>query len=129
MPRWIFVPLIVVTSAAALVIGFHSLFLDDARGVWLGVKLAGCIVTLAGNLAAIIHLRADSGRDAGRVAVLLVGMGFIALGVAGFVWTLHLAVATGDMEAAIALINGLIAVEGALLIWDVHRSPRAGEAK
>ena len=69
MSRWIIVPVIAVTSLAALVIGLHSLFLDEARGVWLVVKLAGCAVILLGNSTAIIHMRSKAGGHATSIAV------------------------------------------------------------
>ena len=106
-----------LTSLAAVVTALHSLFRDDGGALWIALKVLACGFVVAANLVVVWHiLRAHPAPLLGRAA-LLAGTGLVALGSAGMAWTLHLAIVTGDMEGAFVMINALLALEGALAIW------------
>ena len=122
MARFLLYPSLLLTSSAAALIAFHSLFFDEAAATWTVVKVLASLVVLAFNVIAFIWMRSPRYAKSIARVVFHIGAFMIAIGSASFTWTLHLAIVTGDMESGIALINLLVAFQGYLILWLLKES-------
>jgi len=117
MTNRLLISLAALTSLAAVVTALHSLFADDGAVLWTALKVSACAVVPAANLIVVRHILRAQPVPFLRRAALLAGTALVAIGSAGMAWTLHLALVTGDMEGVFVLINALLALEGAFIIW------------
>lgn len=117
MANRVLISLGVVTSLAAVFTAYHSLILDEGSAIWIALKVLTGAFVLAANLVVLRNIRQERQTLISIRSALLAGIVLVAIGAAGMVWTLHLAVITGDMEGAHAALNALLTVEGALAIW------------
>jgi hypothetical protein len=107
--------------AAVLVAGFAFTSGDDAPGS-RAAKIALCAGTIASGAILLAALRGRGAGDAGAARMrgplpqgARWGAGFLmVLGAAGIPYTLHLAHATGDLEAWAIAIHGAMLAQGAL---------------
>ena len=110
------------TLGAALVIVF--IVIQPAEGpAWFVVArlgVAAFVVALGGLTARYLFSTAAS--MAQRHALLVGAIGLTAAGAAAFVWGLHLAETTGDLEAWALLISLMMAAQGAATILHLWRT-------
>ncbi len=95
---------------AALVIAFSlsATEIRDAAPLWLATKvLAGLAVIAIGGLTWLAGMRPIN-----QSIVLLSGAFLVGLGAAAAIWTLHLALVTGDMEGYMFVFGGSLGLQG-----------------
>ena len=93
----------------------------DAEFLWLLIKAVAAlgviaigILTWLGNLVAI------------RPGLLaLSSLSLVALGAAAGVWTLHLALVTGEMEYYMIVYGGSLMMQGAASLFGLAEGPRS----
>lgn len=107
-------------AGVILLASLSSHELRQATSLWLFIKIlaaAGIIIvgilTWLGNLTVV---------QPGWLA--LSSLALVALGAATAVWTLHLAITTGDMEYYMVLYGGSLMVQGATSLFGL-----AGESR
>ncbi|MCI0332855.1 MAG: permease prefix domain 1-containing protein [Planctomycetes bacterium] len=106
-----------MTAVAALTTLFAGMifvfsWLDDAGPTSLAAKLFGAVVIIAYNIVLLARLWTRDSRLWMRWVVSCGGLLLIAIGSAGFVWTAHLGLATGDWESYGFVAAALLVIEG-----------------
>jgi hypothetical protein len=91
----------------------------DSTPLWLAIKTLAAFLVLAAFALTWLHNRTPLNVN----LMLLSGLSLVALGAAAAVWTIHLALATGDMEGYMLAYAGSLAAQGALIVWGLIRSP------
>jgi hypothetical protein len=109
--------LALVNSLAAGLVIAASLpaihLLHIAASLWQVTKVtAGAGVIAAGILTWIA-----AGRSTNQNLMLLAGLFLVALGTASAVWTIHLALLSGNVKDHMFLYGGSLAAQGASCIW------------
>lgn len=89
--------------------------LRPASSLWNATKVAAsvCIIT-----AGILTWFA-AGRTTNQNLVLLAGLFLVALGAASAVWTIHLALISGDIKDHMLLYGGSLMAQGSTSIWNL----------
>ena len=111
--------LALVNSLAAGLVIAASLpaiqILRPALSLWNAAKVAAsvCIIT-----AGILTWFA-AGRTTNQNLVLLAGLFLVALGAASAVWTIHLALISGDIKDHMLLYGGSLMAQGSTSIWNL----------
>jgi hypothetical protein len=119
--------LAVMTTIMAVIVAVHSVgFNRDSGTIWMATK----VVASAGViLAGAVTLRHWRGRAAmSGLIVILTATYLQVLGTAATVWTVHLAIVTGDLESWAVMLGLALIVQGGLLsfcAWRLPRSPLA----
>ena len=94
----------------------------ESGALWSLTKSAGALFVIAA--AGLTWL--DGARPRPGYLVLASGLGLVALGAAVSVWTIHLALVTGDLEAYMLLYGGSLMLQGgASVIGRQLDTPRA----
>lgn len=119
--------LAVMTTLMAVMVAVHSLgFNRDAGTAWTATKVVASIGVI---LAGAVTLRHWRGRTAVSGVTLMLTATFLqVLGTAATVWTVHLAIVTGDLESWAVMLGLALIVQGGLLsfcAWRLARSPLA----
>jgi len=102
---------------AGLVIAFSlsATEIRDAAPLWLAIKvLAGIAVIAIGGLTWLAGMRPIK-----QSIVLLSGAFLVGLGAAAAIWTLHLALVTGDMEGYMLMFGGSLGLQGIATLLDL----------
>ena len=97
---------------AGLILAF-SLSADEWRQsgeIWSLAKVAGAAFVI--GAAALTWL--DGTRPRRQSVMMACGLALVALGAASFVWTIHLALVTGDLEAYMLAFGGSLMLQGAM---------------
>jgi hypothetical protein len=106
---------------AGLVIAFSlsGSEIRDVAPLWLATKiLAGLAVIAIGGLTWLA-----GARPIRPSLILLAGMFLVALGAATALWTLHLALVTGDLEAYMVVYGGSLGLQGVATLWGLLPAP------
>lgn len=106
---------------AGLVIAFSlsGSEIRDVAPLWLATKvLAGLAVIAIGGLTWLAGMR-----PVRPSLILLAGMFLVALGAATALWTLHLALVTGDMEGYMVVYGGSLGLQGMATLWGLLPAP------
>lgn len=106
---------------AGLVIAFSlsSSEIRDVAPLWLATKvLAGLAVIAIGGLTWLAGTR-----PVRPSLILLAGIFLVALGAATALWTLHLALVTGDMEGYMVVYGGSLGLQGMATLWGLLPAP------
>ena len=102
---------------AGLVIAFSLSAgeIRDAGPLWLATKVLGGLIVIAiGGLTWLAGMRPIN-----PSIVLLSGAFLVGLGTATALWTLHLGLATGDMEGYMFLFGGSLGLQGLATLLDL----------
>ncbi len=117
--------LALVNSLAAGLVVAASLpaiqILKPASSLWNATKvLASAAVITAGILTWIAAGRTTTSPS----LVLLIGLFLVALGTASAVWTIHLALVSGDIHNSMFLYGGSLIAQGATSVWNLLSAGR-----
>ncbi len=88
--------------------------LIDAATSWLAIKTAAGLAVI--GISAVTWLAAA--RAVNLHLVLLAGLSLAIIGTATIIWTLHLAIVTGDMEGYMVAFGCSLIVQGLTLLWN-----------
>ncbi len=96
-------------------------FLRPASSLWNGVKVSASVMIIAAGILTWIA--------AGRLLssanlMLLTGLLLVSLGTASAVWTVHLALATGNLKSTMFFYGGSLMAQGAASIWSLFVEDR-----
>ncbi len=116
--------LALINSLAACLVIAASLpavqILRPATSLWNVTKVAiGVGIILAGILTWVAAARA-----ANQQLVFLAGLFLVALGTASAVWTVHMALSSGDIKDYIFLYGGSLVAQGAASLWNLLAAGR-----
>ena len=117
--------LALVNSLAAGLVVAASLpaiqILKPVSSLWNATKvLASAAVITAGILTWIAAGRTTTSPN----LVLLIGLFLVALGTASAVWTIHLALVSGDIHNSMFLYGGSLIAQGATSVWNLLSAGR-----
>lgn len=112
--------LALVNSLAAALVIAASLpavhVLRPASSLWSATKVMASLTVIA---AGVLTWSAAARSTANPNVVLLTGLFLVALGTASAVWTIHLALVSGDIKNHMFLYGGSLMAQGAAFIWDL----------
>jgi hypothetical protein len=105
------------TTLSALLVGIHSLLVDEGSIAWIASKTAISAAIVAVGILTWRHGHTQVARNTIEQLLLVGAMGLLLFGAAGIVWTFHLAEVTGDFEAWVVFVNLAMISQGVLTIW------------
>jgi len=105
------------TTLSALLVGFHSLLVDEGSVSWIASKTAISASIVAVGILTWQHARTRVSRNVIEQLLLVGAMSLLVFGAAGIAWTFHLAEVTGDFEAWVVFVNLVMISQGVLTIW------------
>ncbi len=105
------------TTLSALLVGFHSLLVDEWSVSWIASKTAISASIVAVGILTWQHARTQVSRNVIEQLLLVGAMSLLVFGAAGIAWTSHLAEVTGDFEAWVVFVNLVMISQGVLTIW------------
>jgi hypothetical protein len=94
--------------------------LRPASSLWNATKVASAI----GIIGAGILTWIAASRSTNSHLVLLTGLFLVSLGTASAVWTIHLALSSGNIKDHIFLYGGSLMAQGATSLWSLLATPR-----
>ncbi|HEY2981489.1 MAG TPA: hypothetical protein VGJ22_09935 [Anaerolineales bacterium] len=106
-------------AALVLASSLTATDLRDSLALWTVIKVAAALFVVAAG--ALTWL--DSARPVRAEVLAASGLALVALGAAAAVWTLHLALATGDLEAYMVLYGGSLIVQGGASVLSSQAEP------
>ncbi len=116
----------IVGLMAAMVV-LHSLLFDhDAGAILTTAKVVTGLLVMTASTITLRQWRAPGSVATGLLFATSVVLEVV--GAASMVWTAHLAIVTGDLEAWAAMLGLMLVAQGALLGWSVlfrHRDRAA----
>ncbi len=89
--------------------------LRPASSLWNATKVAFSL----GIITAGILTWVAASRTTNPALILLVGIFLVALGTASAVWTIHLALVSGDIKDHMILFGGSLMAQGTASIWNL----------
>ncbi|HKC12389.1 MAG TPA: permease prefix domain 1-containing protein [Vicinamibacteria bacterium] len=116
-----------MTTLMALMVAVHSVFFNrDAGAIWTATKVAASVGLILAGAVTLQYWR--RGAAIGGLTMMLTATYLQVLGTAAVVWTVHLAIVTGDLESWAVMLGLALIVQGGLLslcAWRLRRSPLA----
>lgn len=95
--------------------------LRPAHSLWSATKvMASAAIILAGVITWIAAGRSHTNPN----LVLLIGLFLVALGSASAVWTIHLALVSGNIQNPMFVYGGSLMAQGATSIWNLGSAGR-----
>jgi hypothetical protein len=117
--------LAMMTTIMALIVAVHSLgFNRDAGAIWTATKVVASAGVILAGAVTLRHWRRRAAMSG--LIVMLTATYLQVLGTAATVWTVHLAIVTGDLESWAVMLGLALIVQGGLLTlcaWGLPRSP------
>jgi len=108
-----------LVAGLILALSLSGTELRESGALWSMTKtVAALFVIAAGGLAWL-----DGARPRPQNLMLASGVSLVALGAAISVWTIHLALVTGDMEAYMLLYGGSLIVQGGASVLGFQQEP------
>jgi hypothetical protein len=109
------------TLVAGLILAMSAsaIELRESGALWSVIKGAAALIVIAAGALAWL----DGVRPKPQVLMFASGLSMVALGSAVFVWTIHLAQVTGDMEAYMLLFGISLIVQGGASVMGVQQEP------
>jgi len=118
-----------INSLAACLVVAASLpaiqILRPASSLWNATKV---IASTAVILAGILTWVAAGCKATNPTLIFLTGLFLVTLGTASAVWTIHLALISGDMHKPMFLYGGSLMAQGAASIWNLLDAGRSVSA-
>jgi predicted phage tail protein len=109
-----------LTAGLVIALSLSASELRDAAPLWLATKVISGLAVIA--ISAYLWLGAV--RAANVHVTLLAGLLLVMLGTATGIWTLHLAIVTGDMENYMAAYGGSLILQGLAALWSPRQKAR-----